>query len=90
MRKLLWATALACGLALGAANSDARTVRWAASGDPNTLDPHSQNVGTVTMVLQQIYDPLIGRSQELGLAPGSRPAGNSRNPIAGASGCAMA
>ncbi|MCE2920778.1 MAG: ABC transporter substrate-binding protein, partial [Roseomonas sp.] len=70
MRKLLWATALACGLALGAANSDARTVRWAASGDPNTLDPHSQNVGTVTMVLQQVYDMLISRNQELGLAPG--------------------
>jgi len=54
MRKLLWATALACGLALAGANADARTVRWAASGDPNTLDPHSQNVGTVTMVLQQV------------------------------------
>jgi peptide/nickel transport system substrate-binding protein len=34
------------------------------------MDPHSQNVGTVTMVLQQIYDPLIQRTQELGLAPG--------------------
>jgi response regulator RpfG family c-di-GMP phosphodiesterase len=61
MRKLLWATALACGLALAGANADARTVRWAASGDPNTLDPHSQNVGTVTMVLQQVYDALISR-----------------------------
>ena len=70
MRKLLWASALACGLALGAASADARTVRWAASGDPNTLDPHSQNVGTVSMVLQQIYDTLIARNQELGLAPG--------------------
>ena len=70
MRKLLWATALACGLALGWASADARTVRWAASGDPNTLDPHSQNLGTVTMVLYQIYDTLISRTQELGLAPG--------------------
>ena len=26
------------------------------------MDPHSQNVGTVTMVLQQIYDPLISRN----------------------------
>ncbi len=68
MRKLLMAAALAVGLSAGLA--DARTVRWAASGDPNTMDPHSQNLGTVTMVLQQIYDPLIQRTQDLGLAPG--------------------
>lgn len=55
---------------LGGPAAEARTVRWAASGDPNTLDPHSQNVGTVTMVLQQIYDTLISRTETLGLAPG--------------------
>lgn len=70
MRKLLMAAALAAGLGAGMAGTEARTVRWAASGDPNTMDPHSQNLGTVTMVLQQIYDPLIQRTQELGLAPG--------------------
>jgi peptide/nickel transport system substrate-binding protein len=68
MRKLLWAAALAAGL--GAGMAEARTVRWASSGDPNTMDPHSQNVGTVTMVLQQVYDALIQRTQDLGLAPG--------------------
>ncbi len=68
MRKLLIAAALALGL--GAGMAEAQTARWAASGDPNTMDPHSQNVGTVTMVLQQIYDTLISRNQELGLAPG--------------------
>jgi peptide/nickel transport system substrate-binding protein len=47
-----------------------RTIRWAASGDPNTLDPHSQNVGTVTMVTQQIYDALLARHQDLSPAPG--------------------
>ncbi|RVT90109.1 ABC transporter substrate-binding protein [Rhodovarius crocodyli] len=57
-------------LCLSAVAAEARTVRWSASGDPNTMDPHSQNVGTVTMVLQQIYDPLIQRSRTLGLAPG--------------------
>jgi ABC-type transport system substrate-binding protein len=69
MRKLLMAAALAVGLGAGMAGTEARTVRWAASGDPNTMDPHSQNLGTVTMVLQQIYDPLIQRTQDLGLAP---------------------
>ena len=62
--------ALAAAMLLGAGAAEARTVRWAASGDPNTMDPHSQNVGTVTMVLQQVYDALIARTKELGLEPG--------------------
>lgn len=68
MKKWILAAATAALLGMGAA--EARTVRWAASGDPNTMDPHSQNVGTVTMVLQQIYDALIARNPQLGLAPG--------------------
>ena len=67
MNRKWWLAALAAVLMVSAAQ--ARTVRWSASGDPNTMDPHSQNVGTVTMVLQQIYDPLIGRTRELGLEP---------------------
>jgi peptide/nickel transport system substrate-binding protein len=49
MRRLGTAAAaalLALGLGLGL-GAKARTVRWAAAGDPNTMDPHSQNVGTV-------------------------------------------
>jgi peptide/nickel transport system substrate-binding protein len=65
----LAAAAAALVLALGAP-ADARTVRWAAAGDPNTMDPHSQNLGTVTMVLQQIYDMLIARNADLTLRPG--------------------
>ena len=68
MGRLLLAAMLAMWGFAGIAG--AQTVRWAASGDPNTLDPHSQNVGTVAMVLQQIYDPLIARTPELRLAPG--------------------
>ena len=67
------ARGLALVLAMGivcAGAAEARSLRWAASGDPNTMDPHSQNVGTVTMVLQQIYDPLIKRERDLSLAPG--------------------
>ena len=45
-------------------------MRWAASGDPNTMDPHSQNVGTVTMVLQQVYDSLLQRNAGPLAAPG--------------------
>jgi peptide/nickel transport system substrate-binding protein len=69
LRRVLMAAAAAL-MGLGVAAAEARTVRWAASGDPNTLDPHSQNVGTVTMVLQQIYDTLIARNADLTLRPG--------------------
>jgi len=47
-----------------------RTIRWAASGDANTLDPHSQNIGTVAMILQQMYDTLITRNADLSIRPG--------------------
>ena len=77
--KAFWrATTLVVALMLGVA--EARTVRWAASGDPNTMDPHSQNVGTVTMVLQQIYDALISRNEQLGLEPGLATAWTQEEP----------
>ena len=75
MRRMMLAAATLLGLGIGAdalaqGAGQPRVVRWAASGDPNTLDPHSQNVGTVSMVLRQIYDPLIARGQQLQLEPG--------------------
>jgi peptide/nickel transport system substrate-binding protein len=77
--KAFWrAATLVVALMMGVA--EARTVRWAASGDPNTMDPHSQNVGTVTMVLQQIYDSLISRNQQLGLEPGLATAWTQEEP----------
>ena len=70
MKRLLIAGATLLALLAGGTGAEARTVRWAASGDPNTMDPHSQNVGTVTMVLGQIYESLISRDRNLGLQPG--------------------
>jgi peptide/nickel transport system substrate-binding protein len=70
MRAVLLAATAAVGVVMAAGAADARTVRWSASGDPNTMDPHSQNLGTVTMVLGQIYEPLITRNAALALEPG--------------------
>ncbi|QXM23848.1 ABC transporter substrate-binding protein [Elioraea tepida] len=70
MKRVLLAATAAVGVFLAAASPEARTVRWSAAGDPNTMDPHSQNLGTVTMVLSQIYEPLIKRDQNLALEPG--------------------
>ncbi len=63
------AVTLACGLA-GEAAAQNRTVRWSAAGDANTLDPHAQNIGTVAMLLQQVYDTLITRNSDLTIRPG--------------------
>ena len=62
--------ALLAGAPGASAQTAPRSIRWAASGDPNTLDPHSQNVGTVAMVLQQVYDALLARRTDLRPAPG--------------------
>jgi peptide/nickel transport system substrate-binding protein len=49
---------------------DAKPFRFAVSGDANTLDPHSQNAGNVTLVLRQIYEPLVLRGKQLEKIPG--------------------
>ena len=56
-------------LALAAGTADARTVRWARSGDALTLDPHAQNEGPTHNLLQQIYEPLIIRDLSGKLVP---------------------
>ena len=50
--------------------AEAKSFRFAVSGDANTMDPHSQNAGQVTLVLRQIYEPLILRGKKLEKIPG--------------------
>ncbi|CAM3997910.1 ABC transporter substrate-binding protein [Roseateles saccharophilus] len=54
-------------LALGAS---AQTLRWAGAGDPQTLDPHSQNESLTNVVNGQIYERLTNRDARLALVPG--------------------
>ncbi len=54
-------------LAIGAA--DARSIKWARSGDALTLDPHSQNEGPTSNILHQMYEPLIQRANDGSLRP---------------------
>jgi len=51
----LLATTMIAGLA------EARTVKWARSGDSLTLDPHAQNEGPTHNLNHHIYEPLIIR-----------------------------
>jgi peptide/nickel transport system substrate-binding protein len=48
-------------LVLAGGAVEARSIKWARSGDALTLDPHAQNEGPTHNLLHQIYEPLIIR-----------------------------
>ena len=52
------------------AASLAQTLRWASQGDPQTMDPHSQNESLTNMVNGQFYEQLTRRDRDLNLVPG--------------------
>ena len=62
------ATLLAGALAFAAA--DAQTLRWASAGDPQTMDPHSQNESMTNMMNGQVYERLTSRDRQLKIVPG--------------------
>ncbi|MBI5256933.1 MAG: ABC transporter substrate-binding protein [Burkholderiales bacterium] len=47
----------------------AQTLRWASQGDPQTMDPHSQNESMTNMMNGQVYEGLVTRDKKLGIAP---------------------
>ncbi|MDB5857416.1 MAG: hypothetical protein JWQ76_1105 [Ramlibacter sp.] len=63
---------IAAALVLAAACSltPAQTLRWSSQGDLQTLDPHSQNEQLTNGINAQVYESLIKRDRQLGLAPG--------------------
>jgi len=69
MFKLASAAALTLALAL-APSLEAKTLRWASKGDPQTADPHSQNEALTNLFSQQVYDTLVTRDKQLGIVPG--------------------
>ncbi len=61
-------TALVTALVL-APGATAQTLRWASQGDPQTMDPHSQNEGLTNSMNQQVYERLVGRDKNLNFVP---------------------
>lgn len=55
------AAVAALGLAMAAPGA-AETLRVGLGTDAATMDPHAVNIGATTLVLRQIYEPLVGRS----------------------------
>lgn len=60
------AAVLAAALGLPAS---AQTLRWATQGDPQTMDPHSQNESLTNQMNAQVYETLVGRDKQLGIVP---------------------
>jgi peptide/nickel transport system substrate-binding protein len=65
--KPLYCIALVAALFGGAAST--QTLRWASQGDPQTMDPHSQNESMTNMMNGQVYERLVRRDKQLNIVP---------------------
>jgi len=61
---------LALAGALFALGAHAQTLRWASQGDPQTMDPDSQNESMTNMMNGQVYERLTSRDRQLKIVPG--------------------
>jgi peptide/nickel transport system substrate-binding protein len=61
---------IALAAALLSVAASAQTLRWASQGDPQTMDPHSQNESMTNMMNGQVYERLTSRDRDLKIVPG--------------------
>ncbi|MFU8882646.1 MAG: ABC transporter substrate-binding protein, partial [Rhodobacterales bacterium] len=47
----------------------AESFRWASTTDPQTMDPHAANVAPVTSFLNNVYEGLVRRDQNMDIEP---------------------
>ncbi|MBF9059569.1 ABC transporter substrate-binding protein [Rhodobacterales bacterium HKCCSP123] len=66
MNRLLLATALAAALATPAFSE---TFRWAATTDPQTMDPHAVSSAPVLGFLNNVYEGLVRRGRDMTIEP---------------------
>ena len=66
---LLVTVFLVWGLCCATPIAQAQTLRWSSQGDPQTMDPHSQNEGLTNQLNGQAYETLLDRDRALNLAP---------------------
>jgi peptide/nickel transport system substrate-binding protein len=69
MKRFAISALAVAALALAGA-AHAQTLRFASQGDPQTMDPHSQNESFTNSVNQQVYEYLIHRDKQLNFIPG--------------------
>jgi peptide/nickel transport system substrate-binding protein len=68
MKSIVTTTALVALLAT-AGMAHAQVFRWASQGDPQTMDPHSQNESMTNMMNGQVYERLVMRDRKLMIVP---------------------
>jgi peptide/nickel transport system substrate-binding protein len=56
-------------LLVAAGTANAQVLRWASQGDPQTMDPHSQNESMTNMMNGQVYERLVMRDRKLMIVP---------------------
>src|SRR5437773_601735 len=61
--------AIAAALAVTCGAIEAKPFRWASQGDPQTIDPHSQNELLTNSVNGQMYETLVNRGKKLEIVP---------------------
>src|SRR5688500_118985 len=59
----------ALSLAIACEAAEGRAFRWASQGDPQTIDPHSQNELLTNSINGQMYETLVNRDKNLAIAP---------------------
>ena len=62
-------TAALLGALSFAGAAHAQVLRWASQGDPQTMDPHSQNESMTNMMNGQVYERLTRRDRQLNVVP---------------------
>jgi peptide/nickel transport system substrate-binding protein len=60
---------IALAFLLVLASADAKPFRWSSQGDPQTIDPHSQNELLTNAINGQIYETLVNRGKKLEIVP---------------------
>jgi peptide/nickel transport system substrate-binding protein len=71
----------ACLLLLAASLTQGQTLRWAAQGDLQTLDPHSQNELMTNSLNNQVYEYLVRRMTDQSLGPSLATEWTQVNPL---------
>jgi peptide/nickel transport system substrate-binding protein len=70
MKRCLTTLSVLAAASLATSVACAQTLRWASAGDPQTMDPYSQNEQFTNTMNGQIYEFLVARDKKLELVPG--------------------
>ena len=80
LRHTVALTALACASLSMAPMANAKTFKWANSGDVSSMDPYARQETFLLTFTANIYDPLVRRNKELKLEPALATKWGQTNP----------